>query len=121
MNDSSKPSNPPLQSTGTLRAESRSDGLRNILFVPDADHTVHHRRETLAVFVPAHTPGEAHAIPVNEAPIKLSIPANPDAVFVQTVIEAAVRQCGVDVEVDLSDSDLPTLVALTVPAATHRK
>ena len=120
MSDSKSTS---LKSTGKLRTVSRNnDGLRCVQFVPDADHTVHQRRKTLAVFVETHKgAGAAWTIPYNGTPIKLSIPAKAHAVFVQTITKAAVSQCDVDVKVDFSDSNKPKLVALTVPATTHRK
>ncbi|MYF49514.1 MAG: hypothetical protein F4220_05115 [Gammaproteobacteria bacterium] len=118
--------NPPFQSAGKLRAKLAPDNdnppLRSILFVPDTEHTVHHRLKTLALFVPPQAGGDARAIAFDdEKPIQLSVPPSPNSDFVRSVVKAAARQCCVDVEVVFNNADQPTIQALTVPAVPHRK
>ena len=116
--------NPTLHSAGTLRANLGADDspVRRVLFVPDTAHIVHHRLKTLAVFVPSDARADARVIAVDEPKlIELLVPAAPNSAFVRSVVEVAVRQCCVDVEVVFNDSDQPILQALTVPAVPHRK
>lgn len=95
--------------------------LREIQFIPDADHTVRHGGETLAVFLPAGPSHEANVVLLDDSGIRLFPPEAPDPVLVGALTEAAVRQSAVDIEVDFADTSKPSLVALTVPAISHRK
>lgn len=119
-----------LDSAGTLRAEfCVEDGkLHRVFFEPDDNHTVHHSRKKYAVFLPGGQ-REAEASPVSEevraasvenGPIKLSVSADQGTDFVRAVTDAAIGKHAVDVSVDFSP-DVPKLVAVTVPAFSHRK
>ncbi len=123
MIDGTAPSPTLLYSSGTLHAcfGHTVGRLRKILFVPDAQHTVHHQGKTLAVFLPAALPGDARVIESGGAPIILSVPHPTDSVLVQTLTEAAMSQSGVDIEVDFSDPHNPSLSAVTIPAVSNRK
>ena len=123
MADSTPAPPRPFRSSGTLHADfgDTIGRLRKVLFVPDADHTVRHRGGTLAVFLSAAAADEARAIELSEGPIEISPPASPDPVLLQALKQAALRQSGVDIEVDFRDPHDLSLLALTVPAVSHRK
>ena len=113
-------------SSGKLRAEfcATGTGLRRILFEPDSDHTIEHRRKQLAVFVasnPSCIQACAITVDLDDGPVVLSVPDACNPVLVQAVTEAASAQSAVDVEVDFDQCGKRTLLAVTVPASRHRK
>ena len=126
------------------RETGRAVRALRVLFVPDEDHRVYHRGRTLAVFLPDAAPpiartdptrnlGQAQVIAFEEAnPVVLSATASPESNLFNALLQAAVSQFGVDIEVNFDpprpDNPLlrrfpppPELVSVTVPATTHRR
>lgn len=96
-----------FHSAGKLHVQYGSDAIRNILFIPDGDHTFHHQGKTFAGFIQAAPQGReklpraAHVIAFEKTiPVTLSAPTNPEPDFLSTLRQAALCQCNVDIEVD---------------------
>ncbi len=129
-------------STGKLHVRSSRGEYGRALrvrFIPDEDHSVYHGGRTLAVFLqdaelgaipptdPTSNLGHVRLIAFEEAnPVVLSVTADLEPGFLDDLRQAAVNQLGVDIGVNFplppaDDQQLPELVAVTVPAITHRR